>query len=181
MPTRLDPPGPVNGRGWGDAGVRRKFDGEDWSKFNRISVWIYADWPGGYVDALGLRIYNDGVEKLPAPFMQEGEHSIVVHDGQWNLVVWEIGNVARDKVTALEFSHGMGGNEPEAADKVTFYFDRLELERVEPDYIEGWGVWPGRISYSHSGYPAGAPKTSRSMAPMPSRSMFRRRSKALPA
>src|ERR1700677_1332891 len=28
-PTRLDGPGPVNGRGWGSSGVIRHFDGED--------------------------------------------------------------------------------------------------------------------------------------------------------
>ena len=26
---------------------------------------------------------------------------------------------------------------------VTFDFDRLELQRVEPDYYEGWAVAPG--------------------------------------
>jgi hypothetical protein len=73
-------------------------------------------------------------------------------------VVWEIGNVARDKVTGLDVSYGMAGNEREGANIVTFDFDRLELERVEPDYIEGWQVWPGRISYSHTGYSTGAVK-----------------------
>jgi hypothetical protein len=75
-------------------------------------------------------------------------------------VVWEIGNVARDKISKLEISSWMPGNEPEAADSLTYYFDDLELERVEPDYIEGWMVWPGRISFSHTGYLTGAPKSA---------------------
>ncbi len=160
MPTKLDGPGPVNGRGWGSAGVTRRFDGEDWRKFNRISLWIYSDCPLAYVVSLGLRLSNDGDEKLPAPFGQEGEHSIVLRNQEWNHVVWEIGNVARDKVTGLSISRGMSGNEPEAPEFAAFNFDQLELQRVDPDYIEGWAVWPGRISFSHTGYQAGATKSA---------------------
>src|SRR5258706_8949697 len=54
----------------------------------------------------------------------------------------------------------MSGHEPEAADILTYDFDHLELEQVDPDYIEGWGVWPGRISYSHTGYQSGATKSA---------------------
>jgi hypothetical protein len=94
MPTRLDVPGPKSGRGWGSAGVRRQFDGEDWRQFNRLSLWIYPDCPGFCVVALELRLYNEGVEKLPAPFGQEGETTVVLRNHEWNHVVWEIGNVA---------------------------------------------------------------------------------------
>ncbi len=79
--------------------------------------------------------------------------------------MWEIGNVARDKITALDIAYYMAGNEPEASDTATYYFDRLELQRVDPDYIEGWGVWPGRISYSHAGYQSGALKTAIASGP----------------
>jgi len=160
VPTKLDVPGPKSGRGWGTAGVRREFNGEDWSKMNRISLWIYPDCPGFYVNWLELRIYNDGVNKLPALFGQEGETSLLLRNNEWNHVVWEIGNVARDKVTNLEISYYMGGNEPEATDTAIYYFDHLELQKVIPDHIEGWDVWPGRISYSHTGYQSGASKTA---------------------
>jgi len=102
MPTRLDVPGPKNGRGWGSGGVRRQFDGEDWRQFNRLSLWIYPDCPGFQVVALELRIYNEGVEKLPAPFGQEGETTVVMRNHEWKHVIWEIRNVARDKTTSLE-------------------------------------------------------------------------------
>ncbi len=159
-PTRLPQPGPKSGRGWGDSGILRNFGGEDWRGFNRISIWIYPDWPGGYVTSLDMQLRNDGMEKLPAAFGQEGQHTVVLRNHEWNHVVWEIGNVARDKVTGLQISYLMLGNEPEAGDSVTYDFDRLELEKVTPDYIEGWGVWPGRISYSHAGYSNGAVKTA---------------------
>ena len=159
-PTRLPKPGPVNGRGWGESGILRTFDGEDWTAFNRISLWIYPDCPGHYVASLDMHLRNDGVEKLPAPFAQEGETSLVLKNHEWNHVVWEISNVARDKVTGLEIVYGMAGNELDGADSVTFDFDHMELERVEPDHIEGWDVWPGRISYSQAGYATGAPKSA---------------------
>ena len=160
LPSRLNVPGPKNGRGWGSAGIRRQTDGEDWRGFNRISVWIYPSCLGWHVVSLELRIYNDGLEKLPAPFGQEGETTVVLRNQEWNHVVWEIGNVARDKVTRFEISSLMSGNEPGAADTLAFDFSDLELQQVDPDYIEGWGVWPGRISYSHTGYQPGATKTA---------------------
>jgi len=160
VPTKLNVPGPKSGRGWGTAGIRREFSGADWTNMNRISLWIYPDNPGFYVNWLELRIYNDGVSKLPALFGQEGETSLLLRNNEWNHVVWEIGNVVRDKVTSLEVSYYMSGNEPEATDTATYYFDQLELQRVEPDHIEGWDVWSGRISYSHTGYQPGASKTA---------------------
>ena len=159
-PTKLDVPGPVDGRGWGNSGVIRHFDGEDWGNFNRLSLWIYPDCPGTYKVWLGMRLYNDGIEKLPAPFGQEGETYFLMRNSEWNHVIWEIGNVARDKITELQISYRMVGNEPEASDYVSFDFDRLELERVDPDYIEGWKVWPGRIAYSQPGYLTGGAKSA---------------------
>ncbi len=158
IPTKLNRPGPTSGRGWGTAGVRRIFDHEDWTGSNRISVWIFPDNPGFYVNWLELRLYNDGKVKLPAPYGQEGETSIILKNHEWNHVVWEIGNVVRDRITAFEISYYLAGNEPEASDTATYFFDDLELQKVEPDYIEGWKVWPGRISYNQAGYEVGAGK-----------------------
>lgn len=160
LPTKLNVPGPGNGRGWGTAGVRRQFDNEDWTASNRISLWIYPDNPGSYMNWIELRIYNEGKEKLPALFGQEGETSLMLRNHEWNHVVWEISNVARDQITSLEISYYLAGNAPEENDTVTFFMDQMELQLVEPDHIEGWDVWPGRIAFSHSGYQSGAVKTA---------------------
>jgi hypothetical protein len=159
-PTRLDGPAPKNGRQWGRSGVRRTFKGEDWTAYNRISIWIYPDLPGFYTTALDCMIYNDGSVKLPAIFAQEGQTSLVLKNHQWNHVVWEIGNVARDKITGFEMSYGLSGSYPGEADKIHFYFDQMELEKVDADKFEGWDVWPGRISYPHTGYQSGAQKSA---------------------
>ncbi len=160
LPTRMAGPGPKSGRGWGTAGVWCIFDNEDWSDYNRISVWIRPDCPGAWVNWLELRLFNEGKEKLPALFGQEGETTVMLENDKWNHIVWEIGNVARDRISKLEVSWWMPGNEPEASDSIICYFDDLELQKVDPDYIEGWKVWPGRISYSHSGYRPEFPKSA---------------------
>ena len=159
-PTRLPGLAPATGRGWGRAGIRRHFDGEDWTKYNRISLWIYPDLPGFYTTALDFQLYNDGREKLPALFGQEGSTSLILRNHEWNHIVWEIGNVARDKITAFEASYGLSGSAPGEADSIRFYFDDLTLERVDADKIEGWDVWKGRIAYSQAGYQTGAPKSA---------------------
>jgi hypothetical protein len=160
FPTKLDLPGPKSGRGWGNAGVRRIFENEDWSKFNRISLWVYPDNPGSYQNWLELRLYNEGHDKLPALFGQEGENTVNLNNQEWNHVVWEMDNVTRDKISRLEISTIMSGNEPETTDTLTFYLDDLKLEKVEPDYIEGWPVSQGRIAFSHAGYQTGSPKSA---------------------
>jgi hypothetical protein len=159
-PTRLDGPAPKNGRQWGRSGVRRIFNGEDWTAYNRISIWIYPDLPGFYTTALDCQLYNDGKIKLPAIFGQEGETSLVLKNHEWNHVVWEIGNVARDKITAFELSYGLSGSYPEEGKKINFYFDQMDLEKVDPDKVEGWDVWHNRISYAHTGYQTGAQKSA---------------------
>jgi len=68
--------------------------GENWGQFNRIALWIYPDCPGFQVVALELRLYNDGAEKLPAPFGQEGETTVILRNHEWNRVV--LGDRQRD-------------------------------------------------------------------------------------
>jgi hypothetical protein len=68
----------------------RRFDGENWNSFNRISVWIYPDSAGAYVTALGLALHNDGLVKVPPAFGQEGE----------NAHAWRAANLGRSRLSA---------------------------------------------------------------------------------
>ena len=127
--------------------------GEDWSGFNRLSVWVWPDLPGWKTINLQMILLNDGREKSPDPVDHNGHNSIIIpRNHAWNRVVWEIPSIPHDKVTGVEFSLRRQGNEPGAADQITFYLDNLTLERVPEDHYEGWNVAPGQIAYSQSGY-----------------------------
>jgi len=157
--TTGDKAGPQMGRPFGSASVIRGFDGEDWSRLNRLSFWVYPDLPGFHIVSLLVVLHSDGRLKSPGP-ARVGMNFLLLNNHAWNHVVWEIPDLPRDKVTGMEFQYRMQGHEPGAADTATFYFDQLELQRVDTDHFEGWNVAPGRIAYSHTGYPAGAAKTA---------------------
>ena len=140
--------------------LRREFPGEDWGGRNRISVWVYPTMNGHKIGSILLKLFNDGAEKHPQIPTRGPMHYALVKPGQWNHVVWEIAHLSRDKVTAVELIYRLQGNEPGASDTVSFDFDRLELQRVEPDYFKGWAVAPGHIAFSHSGYESAANKTA---------------------
>ncbi len=82
--------------------------------------------------------------EVAAPFGQDGETTVVLENHQWNHVVWEIDNVTRDHVTSFEICGLMCSHEPEAVDVLTYDLDHLELQQVEPDFIEGRTPGPGR-------------------------------------
>jgi len=158
--TAAEKPNRVTGRPWGEAILRRAVGGEDWSNLNRISVWVYPTMPGFKNGSVVLRIFNDGREKIPRMWTHGPMHYALVKPGQWNHIVWEITHLTRDKVTAMEFAYRLQGNEPGAADTVSFDWDQLEIQQVEPDYFEGWPVAPGHIAFSHVGYELTGPKTA---------------------
>lgn len=157
-PTKAAEPGPVKGRPFGAASVVREFDRENWTDFNRLSFHVYPDLPGFRVVSMCAILHNDGAEKVPGPYGRNGLNFILLKNHQWNHCFWEIPHLGRDAVTGIEFQYRLQGNEPGATREVRFYFDQLELQRVDPDYFEGWGVAPGRIAFSHPGYRPGGAK-----------------------
>ncbi|MDW8131427.1 MAG: glycoside hydrolase family 9 protein, partial [Bryobacterales bacterium] len=158
-PTTGDKPRPTT-RYYGAAGALHVVEGEDWSRWNRISVWIYPDLPGFRVVSLLMIFHNQGAEPVPDAYGKMGLNYVILQNHRWNRVVWEIANLPRDRVTGLEFSYRMQGNEPGASETVRFFIDRLELERVNEDHYLGWNVAPGQFAFSHSGYQIGFAKTA---------------------
>jgi hypothetical protein len=138
----------------------RPFPGEDWSKFNRLSFWVYPNLPGFHNISMQISLHNDGAYKVPAMWNREGFNTFELVNGKWNHIVWEIANLARDKVTSVVIEYLNDGWEPQAERTVTFDLAHLELQRVDADHFEGWDVAPGRISFSGSGYATGAPKSA---------------------
>ncbi len=149
-PTKTDKPGPVLGRPFAEAGLRRTFADEDWTGYNRLSVWVYPTLPGFKTVSLLLRFAAEGSERWS--YTHGALNFVLLKNGQWNHVVWEIPHLDRRRVRALDFVYRLQGNEPEATNRVCFDLDHLELQRVEADPFVGWQVAPGALAYSHVGY-----------------------------
>jgi hypothetical protein len=153
--------GKVGGAGeWEDLIASRKFPGEDWSRFNRISIWVYPDVIGAPAISASLVLHNQGVHVLPDHYNEGRHESIILKNHEWNHVVWEIAPLARDKVTELEFAYSLPKMFPDLGDQTILYIDQLELQTVDADHVEGWDVAAGKIAFSHAGYTSGASKTA---------------------
>lgn len=156
--TKGEKPGPTKGRPFGAARALFKVDGQDWSKWNRISFQVYPDLPGFRTVSLSLIFHNNGEEKVPGPYDRNGFNYVLLENQEWNQVNWEIEHLGRDQVTAIELRYRLQGNEPGATDTVKYYFDELKLEKVKSDHYEGWDVASGQIAFSHIGYAQDFPK-----------------------
>lgn len=153
--------GKVGGAGeWEDLIAARKFAAEDWSEYNRISIWVYPDVVGAPAISASLVLHNEGTHVLPDHYNEGRDESLILKNHEWNHVVWEITPLSRDKVTELEFAYSLPKMLPDPGDQTILYIDQLELQKVDPDYMEGWAVAPGKIAFSHAGYTPGATKTA---------------------
>src|SRR6266567_2950479 len=151
----------VEGGGeWEDLVATRKFPGEDWSRYNRISLWVYPDVVGAPAISCSLVLHNDGAHKLPDPYNEGRHESITLKNHVWNHVVWEIAPLDRDRVSALDFAYMLPKKLPEPGDQTILDIDQLELQSVVADHVEGWDVAPGKIAFSHSGYTTGSSKSA---------------------
>ena len=151
----------VEGGGeWEDLVATRKFPGEDWSRYNRISLWVYPDVIGAPAISCSLVLHNDGAHKLPDPYNEGRHESIILKNHTWNHVVWEIAPLDRDRVTALEFAYSLPKKFPDPGDQTILDIDQLELQSVVADHVEGWEVAPGKIAFSNSGYTPGSSKSA---------------------
>ncbi len=151
----------VDGGGeWEDLVATRKFAAEDWSEFNRISLWVYPDVAGAPAISCSLVLHNDGAHKLPDHYNEGRHESIILKNHRWNQIVWEIAPLDRDHVTALEFAYSLPKKFPDPGDRTILDVAHLELQRVVADHVEGWDVAPGKIAFSHSGYTTGASKSA---------------------
>lgn len=151
----------VDGSGeWEDLIATRKFPGEDWSRYNRISLWVYPDIIGAPAISCSLTLHNDGAHKLPDQYNEGRHESLILKNHTWNHVVWEIAPLDRDRVTALDFAYMLPKKFPDPGDQTILDIDQLELQSVVADHVEGWDVAPGKIAFSDSGYTTGASKSA---------------------
>ena len=154
-----DTPAPTRNR-LSSVTLRREFAAEDWSGYNRISLWIRPDVRGFPMLPLQIVLHNEGAVKVPDAYYREGIHYVTLKNGVWQQVVWEIEPLARDRVTSIEIGYWVNKMLAAPDDRVAFEIGRLELQRVDPDHYAGWNVAPGRIAFSHVGYAVGTDKTA---------------------
>lgn len=154
-----DEPAPTR-NGLSSVNLRRPFPDEDWTDYNRISMWIRPDVSGFPMLPLQIVLHNEGEEQVPDVYYREGIHYVTLNDDRWHRVVWEIEPLARDQVTMLEIGYWVNKMLADPGDSVAFEIGGLELQRVEPDHYLGWDVAPGEIAFSHSGYQVGASKSA---------------------
>jgi hypothetical protein len=140
--------------------LQRLFANEDWSGYNRLSIWMRADFAGIPTVPLQLVLHNDGAVKVPDRYGREGVHYVTLGRNGWQQVVWEIDQLARDRITRLEIGYWVNRMLMNAGDHVAFEIGAIELQRVEPDHHTGWDVATGTLAYSHIGYRPGSAKTA---------------------
>ena len=158
-PTKGPNP-PSGGRPWGTAGAYFKADSADWTKWNRITFWIYPDLPNFKLVSVNTIFYNAGGVRIPNMNGKLGVNFQMLENRKWNKVYWEIAHLDRDKVVGFVIQYRLQGNEAGSADTARYFIDEVYLEKVEPDHYEGWNVQPGRIAYNHAGYAKGYPKVA---------------------
>lgn len=149
---------PSNQRNYGVTGLFRTFDKEDWTSWNRISIWIRPYLPGWKTSTVRVFLYNQGKIKIPGGAYPVYQAAQDMKNNEWNHIVWEITDLPRDSVTGVKVEVRRQGNEPGASDTLIFDIDKLELQKVVPDQFEGWNVAEGRIAFSHTGYYPGSVK-----------------------
>ena len=142
--------------GW--TSVTRTFSApQDWSAYNRLSLWVY-------VHPTSMRTYVFNLEFACQGAADDATTPPAFHTvqdlqpGVWNHVLWEIPHLQRDKVVSLTISQALRGHDPEDEGVVTYDIDQIALQRVDAEPYHGWAVAPGRIAFNHVGYRPGDSK-----------------------
>jgi hypothetical protein len=151
MQMFVDKPAPTR-NGLSSVNLQRAFGGQDWTGYNRISMWIRPEVSGFPMLPLQIVLHNDGAEKVPDVYNREGTHYVTLANNVWTHVVWEIEPLARDRVTMLEIGYWVNKMLAAPTDRIAFEIGKLDLEKVEPDVYAGWQLGSGKIAFSHGGY-----------------------------
>ncbi|SKC20645.1 glycoside hydrolase family 9 protein [Dyadobacter psychrophilus] len=136
----------------GAASVQLPFETpQDWSKYNRISFWVYVHPTSLPRHNINLRISNEGTVSTILSSARS-HYANDLKPGMWNHVIFEMPHLERDKVTQFAVTRELTGNNPGEDEIVTYDIDNLEIQKVETDQYEGWNVAPGKFTFSHIGY-----------------------------
>jgi Glycosyl hydrolase family 9/Cellulase N-terminal ig-like domain len=141
--------------------ARRRFkEPQDWSAFNRISLWAYVHPTSNPVNVISLQFTCEGASA--GPLDPVAVHYIGdLRPGEWNHLVWEIPEQHRDRVTEFMIFQTLSGISFAGSDaRITYDFDELAVEKIDAEPPKGWAVAPGTIAFSHVGYQPAGPKVA---------------------
>lgn len=159
-PSERSPWGSFGGQQGGDASFTLAFpEPQDWSDYNRISIWVYIHPSKNPNVHFFLDVVNDGTDYNTVT--PRHDTNIDIRPGAWHNVVWEIDYLPRDRVKSFTVFQTLIGYDREMGEQyVTIDFDRLELQKVVPDHYSGWDIPKGQIAFSHTGYRPADRKTA---------------------
>ena len=148
--------------GWqgGESCIRLEFDKpQDWTDYNRISFWVYIHpSKNPNVNLAFDLVEEDNIEETLTPGR---EMNVVLPQGTWQNVVWEIDYQRRNRIKAVEVWQTLTGYDREMGEQyVTVDFDKIEIQKVKHDHYSGWDVADGDIAFSHVGYRPADAKTA---------------------
>lgn len=163
-PSERSPWGSFGGQQGGDASFSLTFDEpQDWSEYNRISLWVYIHPSKNPNVHFFLDVLNEGTDYNTVT--PRHDTNIDIRPGAWHNVVWEIDYLQRDRIKSFTIFQTLIGYDREMGEQyVTIDFDRLELQKVVPDHYSGWDLPQGEIAFSHIGYRPGDKKVAFSHA-----------------
>ena len=132
---------------------------QDWSAWNRLSLWVYIHPSKNPNVSFALDLVNG--TRPDGTLTPSRETNPDIPQGRWVQVLWEIDYFPRDSILRFEFCQTCTGYDREVGEQyVTIDFDSLELQQVEPDHYEGWDIPAGEIAFSHVGYRPGDEKVA---------------------
>ncbi len=131
----------------------------DWSKFNRLVMYIYPDCEGARVTNLNFFLENASDSKMTG--QSSGSHLINLNNREWNLCYLDLDEYQRDQIQRYGFNCSVKGRDRTTGETSVFYIGRMELQQVDdPEIVRGWMPGQNRIVYSTTGYMQGDTKTA---------------------
>ena len=122
--------------------IKVHLEKHDYRNYNRISLKIKPVSTGFVNFYMHISFGN---------IKHEIVHTVSAIPNVWNDVLFELEDTLRDDVKTINITPFLFGTPPEALPEVSFLIKDIYAEKVDEDYILGWGLQE-RIAYSHVGY-----------------------------
>ncbi len=130
--------------------IKIKLDNLNLNDYNRISLKVYPKATGHVNFYFHFAFGNKDNQIVHAPSLTPN---------MWNIVIFEVDKVKRDKVEEFSIAPYLMGCPPEGLPLLEVFISDIYAEKVIIDADETWDL-DNRIAYSHSGYYLDMEKTA---------------------